>query len=163
MEICSPKCYRRPQPKVWSKPAARHLTAASYPGFVPAAPVTDEEVAKVLLTKYQSLCPSTSPMELEREINRWRHRADIDDKPQTAISALNNEQHKAFLTSGTFCCYLLLCPSPLVSLREFSPKYKGPRQPSEARWEQSDLRPLLSSQPIAPPCLHIKILLIRSA
>ena len=34
------------------------------PGFVPAAPVTDEEVAKVLLTKYQSLCPSTSPMEL---------------------------------------------------------------------------------------------------
>ena len=23
--------YRRPQPKVWSKPAARHLTAASYP------------------------------------------------------------------------------------------------------------------------------------
>ena len=69
----------------------------------------------------------------------------------------------AFLTSGTFCCYLLLCPSPLVSLREFSPKYKGPRQPSEARWEQSDLRPLLSSQPIAPPCLHIKILLIRSA
>ena len=61
------------------------------PGFVPAAPVTDEEVAKVLLTKYQSLCPSTSPMELEREINRWRHRwADIDDMPQTAISALNN-------------------------------------------------------------------------
>ena len=35
------------------------------PRFVPAAPVTDEEVAKVLLTKYQSLCPSTSPMELE--------------------------------------------------------------------------------------------------
>ena len=69
---------------------------------------------------------------------------------------------KAFLTSGTFCCYLLLCPSHLVSLREFSPKYKGPRQPSEARWEQSDLRPLLSSQPIAPPWLHIKILLIRS-
>ena len=63
------------------------------PGFVPAAPVTDEEVAKVLLTKYQSLCPSTSPMELEREINRWRHRwADIDDKPQTAISALNNTE-----------------------------------------------------------------------
>ena len=58
---------------------------------MPAAPVTDEEVAKVLLTKYQSLCPSTSPMELEREINMWRHRwADIDDKPQTAISALNN-------------------------------------------------------------------------
>ena len=63
------------------------------PGFVPAAPVTDEEVAKVLLTKYQSLCPSTSPMELEREINRRRHRwADIDDKPQTAISALNNTE-----------------------------------------------------------------------
>ena len=88
------------------------------PTFMPAAHVTDEEVAKVLLTKYQSLCPSSSPMELEREINRWRHRwADIDDKPQTAIST-----QKAFLTSGTFCCYLLLCPSPPVSLREFSPK-----------------------------------------
>ena len=63
------------------------------PGFVPAAHVTDEEVAKVLLTKYQSLCPSSSPMELEREINKWRHRwADIDDKPQTAISALNNTE-----------------------------------------------------------------------
>ena len=63
------------------------------PGFVPAAPVTDEEVAKVLLTKYQSLCPSTSSMELEREINRWRHRwADIDDRPQTAISTLNNTE-----------------------------------------------------------------------
>ena len=80
MEIFASKCYRLPQSKVWFKPAARHLTAAF--GFLPAAPVTDEEVAKVILTKYQSLCPSTSLMELEREINRWRHRwADIDDKP----------------------------------------------------------------------------------
>ena len=63
------------------------------PGFVPAAPVTDEEVAKVLLTNYQSLCPSTSPMELEREINRWRHRwADIDDKLLATISALSNTE-----------------------------------------------------------------------
>ena len=93
MEICSSKCYRRPQPKVWSKPQHVILLQHLIPGFVPAAPVTDEEVAKVLLSKYQSLCPSTSPMELEREINRWRHRlADIDDKPQTAISALNNTE-----------------------------------------------------------------------
>ena len=81
--------------KVWRSALQQHVILLQYlsPGFVPAAPVTDEEVAKVLLTKYQSLCPSTSPMELEREINRWRHRwADIDDMPQTAISALNNTE-----------------------------------------------------------------------
>ena len=126
---------------------------------MPAAPVTDEEVAKVLLTKYQSLCPSTSPMELEREIGTGGQTLMISLKQSYQLSTTQ----KAFLTSGTFCYYLLLCPSPLVSLKEFSPKYKGPRQPSEARWKQSDLRPLLSSQPIAPPCLYIKILLIRSA
>ena len=134
-----------------AKPRQQHVILLQHliPGFVPAAHVTDEEVAKVLLTKYQSLCPSTSPLKTLM----------ISLKQPYQLSTTQ----KAFLTSGTFCCYLLLCPSPLVSLREFSPKYKGPRQPSEARWEQSDLRPLLSSQPIAPLCLHIKILLIRSA
>ena len=75
-----------------AKPRQQHVILLQHliPGFVPAAHVTDEEVVKVLLTKYQSLCPSTSPLELEREINRWRHRwADIDDKPQTAMLALN--------------------------------------------------------------------------
>ena len=130
------------------------------PGFVPAAHVTDEEVAKVLLTKYQSLCPSSSPMELESEINRWRHRwADIDDKPQTAISALNNTE--SFPNIRNFL--LLFVTLPITSCEPERVFSKGPRQPSEARREQSDLRPLLSSQPIAPPCLHIKILLIRSA
>ena len=63
------------------------------PVFVPAAPVTDEEVAKVLLTKYQLVCPSTLPMELEREINRCRHKwTDIDDKLLTTISALSNTE-----------------------------------------------------------------------
>ena len=78
-----------------AKPRQQHVILLQHliPGFVPAAHVTDEEVAKVLLTKYQSLCPSTSPLELEREINRWRHRwADIDDKPQTAILALNTTE-----------------------------------------------------------------------
>ena len=81
-------------------------------GFVPAAPVTDEEVAKVILTKYQSLCPSTSLIELEREINRWRHRwADIDDKSQTAISALNNR--KSFPNIRNFL--LLFVTLPITS------------------------------------------------
>ena len=84
MEICSSKFYSRPQPEVWSNQQYVILLQHLIPGFVPA---------KVLLTKHRSLCPSTSPMELEREINRWRHRwADIDDKPQTAISALNNTE-----------------------------------------------------------------------
>ena len=115
------------------------------PGFVPAAHFTDEEVAKVLLTKYQSLCPSSLPMELEREINRWRHRwADIDDKPQTAISALNNTE--SFPNIRNFL--LLFVTLPITSCEPERVFSKGPRQPSEARWEQSDLRPLLSSQPI---------------
>ena len=46
-----------------AKPRQQHVILLQHliPGFVPAAHVTDEEVAKVLLTKYQSLCPSTSP------------------------------------------------------------------------------------------------------
>ena len=78
-----------------AKPRQQHVILLPHliARFVPAAHVTDEEVAKVLLTKYQSLCPSTSPLKLEREINRWRHMwADINDKPQTAISALNNTE-----------------------------------------------------------------------
>ena len=70
MEICSLDLNLKFGPNQQHVILLQHLI----PGFVPAAPVTDEEVAKVLLTKYQSLCPSTSSMELEREINRWRHR-----------------------------------------------------------------------------------------
>ena len=46
-----------------AKPRQQHVILLQHliPGFVPAAHVTDEEVAKVLLTKYQSLCPSTLP------------------------------------------------------------------------------------------------------
>ena len=100
------------------------------PGFVPAAHVTDEEVAKVLLTKYQSLCPSSSPMELEREINRWRHRwtdIDQDDKPQTAISALNNTE--SFPNIRNFL--LLFVTLPITSCEPERVFSKGPRQPSD--------------------------------
>ena len=109
------------------------------PGFLTAASVTDEEVAKILLAKYQSLCPSTSRSELEQEINRWRHRwADIYDRPLTAISALSSTE--IFFNIRKFLLFFVTLNITSCVPERFCPRYKGARQLSEARREQSDLR-----------------------
>ena len=150
-----------------AKPRQQHVILLQHliPGFVPAAHVTDEEVAKVLLTKYQSLCPSTSPLELEREINRWRHRwADIDDKPQTAISALNNTESFPNIRN-VLLLFVTLSITSCEPERVFS-KVQRTKTAIRSTMGTERLEALViipTSQPIAPPCLHIKILLIRSA
>ena len=82
--------YGRPQPKVWPKPAARHLTVASYPWICACGSCH----------WWRSCQGSTDKVPVAVSLNfadgvgtRNRHKwADIDDKPKTVISALNNTE-----------------------------------------------------------------------
>ena len=74
-------------------PAQQHISTLQLlvPGFTASKPLENEEIARILLTKYRVLFPGITETEFERELDRWQHRWAVEaTKPDTPTEALSH-------------------------------------------------------------------------